>query len=66
MVITKTQFVSDSVFIVKHLVSKAQKTVDASRLQFYSDKDLSITIRFQGHIHLHERKFTVESFKDFR
>jgi hypothetical protein len=40
--------------------------VHASRLQFYSDKDLNVTIRLQEQIQHDEWNFTVESFKDFR
>jgi len=50
---------SDWGFLVKHLVSKDEKTVHASRLQFYSDKDLNVTIRLQEQIQHDEWKFTV-------
>ena len=52
--------------VVKHLVSKAEKTVHASRLQSNSDKDLNVTIRLQEQIQHDEWMFIVESFKDFR
>ena len=45
-----TEVVSDWSFVVKYLVSKAEKTVHASRLQVYSDKDLNVTIRLQEQI----------------
>ena len=61
-----TEVVSYWVLVVKLLVSKAEKTVHASRLQFYSDKDLNVTIRLQEQIQHDEWKCTVESFKDFR
>jgi hypothetical protein len=38
-----TDVVSDWVWVVKHLVSKVEKTVHAFRLQFYSDKDFNVT-----------------------
>jgi hypothetical protein len=53
-------------FVVKHFVTKSEKTVHASRLQFHSDKDLNVTIRLQGHIQHEEWKLSVECFKEFR
>ena len=37
-----TEAVLDWVFLVKHLVSKAEKTVHGSRLQFHSEKYLDV------------------------
>jgi hypothetical protein len=45
-----TEVVSDWTFVVKHLVSKAEKTVHDSRLQFYFHKDLNVTIRLQEQV----------------
>jgi len=52
--------------VVKHLVRKAEKTVHASRLQFYSDQDLNVTIRLEKQIRHDEWKLSVESFEDIR
>jgi hypothetical protein len=54
------------VFVVKHFVTKAEETVHASRLQFHSEKDLNVTIRFQEQIQHDEWKLSVECFKEFR
>jgi hypothetical protein len=39
-----TEVVSDWVFVLKDLVSNAEKAVRASLIQLYSDKDLNVTI----------------------
>jgi len=61
-----TEVVSDWVFVLKDLVSNAEKAVRASLIQLYSDKDLNVTIWLQEQIQYDEWKFTVESFKEFR
>ena len=45
-----TEVVSGSVFVIKLLVSKTEKTLHPSRLQFHSDKDLNVTIQLQQQI----------------
>ena len=60
------QVISDWVFVVRHLITKAEKNVHSCRLSYHADKHLNVTIRMQEQIQHDEAKFEVESLIDLR